>query len=419
MTTATLAFPYDHALITFSRSLKNCSDASTLYQRFLSTVQALVPCQHALLYLFQEQKKQLLLVASCVSAANHADLVVQLHDEQSSSIHLQDVTSLVACAARCYNLLQHQSVQTTVDHTGSDGLAEMAIPLIAHRVLYAVLLLQRAEPFCSQEVHCIGDVCDIAVINIANMQLEQRNRCDQEQLRTILSTIAHELRSPLNTINGYLELMLAGAGGALNEQLRDFVQRARMGSEHLYAQLEDLLIIARADSDQLRLNREIVSLLPIVTDAVEELELTAADYGISIHMAIPERLPRLYADAVRIRQVVRNLVSNALRFTPSQGQVTIAVCVETVRQDGESDEAVSLLHLQVCDTGMGIPPEFHERIFERYFQVPHEYERRAGGQGLGLAVVKLIIELHAGTVKVESVPASGTCFTCTLPCLAS
>jgi signal transduction histidine kinase len=192
-----------------------------------------------------------------------------------------------------------------------------------------------------------------------------------------------------------------------------------MGSEHLYALLEDLLLISRADSDQLRLNREIVSLLPIVADAVEELELTAADHGITIQIEIFERFPRLYADAVRLRQVVRNLVSNALRFTPPEGHVIISAHVETAAQEIDPDDSVPTMHLQVQDTGIGIAPEFHERIFERYFQMPHEYGKRAGGQGLGLAVVKLIVELHGGSVKVESVPAGGSSFICTLPCLLS
>lgn len=242
---------------------------------------------------------------------------------------------------------------------------------------------------------------------------------DQEQLRTILATIAHELRSPLNTVNGYLELALSGAGGALNAQQHEFVQRARMGSEHLYALLEDLLVISRADAGQLRLNRDIINLSPIVQDAVEELELTAADHGITIRVEIPESFPRLYADAVRLQQVVRNLVSNALRFTPSAGQVFISAHVETLRQEIDADEPAQVVKLQVRDTGVGIAPELHESIFERFFQLPREYERRAGGQGLGLAVVKMIVELHGGSVKVESIASEGSTFTCTLPCLLS
>jgi signal transduction histidine kinase len=192
-----------------------------------------------------------------------------------------------------------------------------------------------------------------------------------------------------------------------------------MGSEHLYALLENLLLISRADVDQLRLNRDIISLSPVVADAVEELELTAADHSISIKVEIPEHFPRLYADAVRLQQVVRNLVSNALRFTPSGGQVIISARVETPTQEIDSDELVQVIKLQIRDTGVGIAPELHERIFERFFQLPREYERRAGGQGLGLAVVKMIVELHNGSVKVESVPGEGSTFTCTLPCLLS
>jgi signal transduction histidine kinase len=168
---------------------------------------------------------------------------------------------------------------------------------------------------------------------IANIELPLHSQANQEQLRAILSTIAHELRSPLNTVNGYLELALSGAGGALNAQQQEFVRRARMGSEHLYALLEDLLVISRADASQLRLNREIINLSPVVADAVEELELTAADHGITVKVDIPERFPRLYADAVRLQQVVRNLVNNALRFTPSAGQVIISAHVETPIQE--------------------------------------------------------------------------------------
>lgn len=88
-------------------------------------------------------------------------------------------------------------------------------------------------------------------------------------------------------------------------------------------------------------------------------------------------------------------------------------------QEIDSEEPVSVVKLQVRDTGVGIAPEFHERIFERFFQIPREHERRTGGQGLGLAVVKLIVELHGGSVRVDNVPAGGSVFTCTLPCLIS
>jgi signal transduction histidine kinase len=415
MTAATLSFQHDHALIRFARRVKTCYDASELYQLFLSDARSLVSCQRAILYLFQEQTQQLLPVASCSGSCSETVPVssVKAQGEESeriqeSSINIQDMDSIVAWAARHRHPLLHNG-----------ELSEIAVPLLARNVLYGVLVLQRLELFHGKELRYACDMCNIAAIALENMELLKRFRSDQEQMRIFLSTISHELRSPLNTINGYLELALSGAGGALNAQQHEFVQRARMGSEHLYALLEDLLLISRADADQLRLNREITNLPQIVADAVEELELTATDHGIAIKVEIPERFPRLYADAVRLQQVLRNLMSNALRFTPSGGQVIISACVETLTQEMDSEEPVLVVKLQVGDTGIGIAPEFHERIFERFFQIPHEYERRAGGQGLGLAVVKLIVELHGGSVRVDSGLGGGSVFTCTLPCLVS
>jgi len=421
MTAATLSFQHDHALIHFARRVKTCYDASALYQMFLSEARGLVPCRCAMLYLFQEQTQELFPVASYTGSSDEAVSVfdVETQDEESGCISIQDMNSIVAWAARHRHPLLHRPAQMSFDQAGNCALCEIAVPLIANNILYGVLVLQRPEAFDRQELRHTCNLCNLAVIAIANLEHFQRYRSNQEQLRTILSIIAHELRSPLNTINGYLELALSGAGGELNAQQHEFVQRARMGSEHLYALLEDLLLISRVDADQLRLNREIIRLAPIVANAVEELELAAADHSITIKVEIPERFPRLYGDAVRLQQVVRNLVSNALRFTPSEGQVIISAHVEMPVQEIDSDEPVPIIKLQVRDTGVGIAPEFHERVFERFFQIPREYERRAGGLGLGLAIVKMIVELHGGSVKVESVPGEGSTFTCTLPCLLS
>jgi two-component system phosphate regulon sensor histidine kinase PhoR len=246
-----------------------------------------------------------------------------------------------------------------------------------------------------------------------------------------LSMITHELRSPLNSIHGYLDLALTGMGGDLNEQQREFVQRARSSSEHLYALIEDLLLIARADSGQARLTRALVSLQEIVANAIEELELTATDNAIAIIVDIPHDFPPIYADAVRMQQVLRNLISNALRFTPSGGTVTISATsadptdpTDQLDNDGSDPllpaEESKLLKLEVSDTGPGIAPEQQQRIFERFYQIPQPTSGRTNGLGLGLAIVKMIVELHGGHVSVTSTqeqPQHGSTFTCLLPCL--
>ncbi len=235
-----------------------------------------------------------------------------------------------------------------------------------------------------------------------------------------ISMITHELRSPLNAINGYLDLALSGVAGELNEQLNEFLRRSRAGSEQLYALVEDLLLVSRADAGQLRLSREVISLNDVITDAIEELELTATDKDIALSVDIAQDFPQLYADPVRMQQVLRNLVSNALRFTSTGGSVTVAAKLEYVENGDEEteDRDVRRAKLTVTDTGLGIASEYQERIFERFYQVP-QTTARTTGQGLGLAIVKMIIELHGGTVTVESVEGQGSTFTCVLPCVLS
>jgi signal transduction histidine kinase len=420
MTSHTLSFRRDRVLIHFARRAKLCSDVSALYQMLLSAAGRLVSCQYGVFYRFQERTQELLPVAACPGSIGREGVIVsdlQMQDAMLRRLSMRDTTSIVASAAQRRHPLLNRTVQTLCEHAGDGIQWQMAVPLIANDRLWGIVVLQRPEPFVRQELRDVCDLCEMAALAIANLELAQRLRTEQEQLRTTLATIAHELRSPLNTVHGYLDLALSGAGGTLNVQQHEFVQRARMGSEHLYALLEDVLVISRADAGQLRLNRGIVSLSPIVMDVVEELELTAADHGITIKVEVPEHLPRLYADTVCLQHVVRNLGSNALHFTPSAGLVTISAHVETSIQATDSDEPVQVIRLQVRDTGIGIAPELHEQIFERFFRLPHEYEQRAGGQGLGLAVVKMLVELHGGAVKVESAPGEGCIFTCTLPCL--
>jgi len=235
-----------------------------------------------------------------------------------------------------------------------------------------------------------------------------------------VSMITHELRSPLNAINGYLDLALTGVAGELNEQLREFLRRSRSGSEQLYALVEDLLLVSRADAGQLRLSREVISLNDVITDAIEELELTATDKDIKLIVDIADDFPQLYADPVRMQQVLRNLVSNALRFTSTGDSVTVAAKVDYVEGGSEDteDRDVRIAKLTVTDTGLGIAQEYQERIFERFYQVP-QTTARTTGQGLGLAIVKMIVELHGGTVTVVSVVGQGSTFTCVLPCVLS
>ncbi len=265
--------------------------------------------------------------------------------------------------------------------------------------------------FCSHKLDILAIFAEQAVLAISSARRAELAQQDAARMKAnFLSLITHELRSPLNTINGYLDLALAGIAGELNEQQLEFVKRARGGSEHLYALVEDLLLVSRADAGQLRLNRDLVSLPEIVAGAVEGLELIALDSSINTRVDIPTNVPPIYADADRIQQVL----SNAIRFTPSGGEVTISARVINETGMSVTDQEQQLVEIQVRDTGCGIALEHQQRIFERFYQIPLE-AGRSGGQGLGLAIVKMIVELHGGQVTIESEPGAGSTFRFALP----
>jgi signal transduction histidine kinase len=298
------------------------------------------------------------------------------------------------------------------------------VPLIDKDNFIGVLTVNSPETdaFSPQKMRLLAIFAEQAVLTIVNVRQAELALRDAARMKAnFLSMITHELRSPLNAINGYLDLALEGIAGELNEQQREFVQRARAGSEHLYALIEDLLLISRADAGQLRLNREVISLQEIVANTLEELELIAKDNGIVTRVDIAGDFPPIYADAVRMQQVLRNLIVNALRFTPPGGSVIISARVINKLSDIASTESTATnqeqrqIEVQVRDTGFGIAPEYQERIFDRFYQIPHVNAGRSSGQGLGLAIVKMIVELHGGQVAIESIPGAGSTFKFTLP----
>lgn len=323
-------------------------------------------------------------------------------DEQRAS-HVANGSHEQHAHSECHDLcMVHRALQL------EEPLPYIELDLMIQGVSRSVGLSLTPVPTMSRPI-CLMMARDVTAIRDAT-----------RMKANFVSMITHELRSPLNAINGYLDLTLSGVAGEPNEQMREFLMRARSGSETLYALIEDLLLVTRADAGHLRLSREVINLQDVIRDATEELELTAQDRGISMMVDIDDTFPQLYADPVRLQQVLRNLVSNALRFTLSGGKVTIAATLDYLANGTPEtdDRDVRVVRLIVSDSGIGIAPEHQQRIFDRFYQVPQQATRTTG-QGLGLSVVKMIVELHGGQVSLESTPGQGSTFTCTLPCVLS
>ncbi len=223
---------------------------------------------------------------------------------------------------------------------------------------------------------------------------------DEERRRRLFAGIVHELRTPLSVIQGTLEGMLDRVIEPSPERITALHSQAML----LKRLITDLRDLSLAQAGQLQLHLETVDIAGVVRDSVEGLAPLFEERGVSLCVDAPDRLPPVEADPDCLRQVVQNLVENAVRHTPQGGEVRIVL----VKEDGG-------VRLAVADTGTGIAAEDLSHIFEHFYRTDQSRSRSSGGTGLGLAIVKSLVEAHRGRVGVESAPGAGSVFTVTLP----
>jgi signal transduction histidine kinase len=217
-----------------------------------------------------------------------------------------------------------------------------------------------------------------------------------------VGTVSHELRTPLTSMIGYLELTLDGEAGELNAEQKQFLEIVSRNCTRLNKLIDDILFVARVDAGRLSYDPAWVALDKLAWSAVESAQATADLKGVRLHFSGDGELSQLWADSTRIAQLLDNLITNAMKFTPEGGDVTVAVA-----QGGRS------LHVRVADTGVGIPEEEIGRLFERFYRA--STGASVPGTGLGLPIVKSIVEAHGGTISVESEVGAGTTFDVELP----
>jgi len=218
--------------------------------------------------------------------------------------------------------------------------------------------------------------------------------------RSMVSDVAHELRTPLSNIRGYLEALLDGVVEPKREVIDSLHEEAML----LNRLVDDLQELALAEAGRLELERQSVAPADLVNRAMEAARAQAAASGITLQVDLPADLSLVDVDPQRIGQVLGNLLSNALTHTPSGGEVVVAA------QARESE-----VELSVSDTGEGILPEHLPYIFERFYRADKSRSRATGGTGLGLAIARQLVEAHGGRIEVESEVGQGAVFTFTLP----
>jgi signal transduction histidine kinase len=224
-----------------------------------------------------------------------------------------------------------------------------------------------------------------------------------ERLRdAFVAAVSHELRTPLTSMSGFLEL-LADEEHALGPAGRKYIEVIRRSSSRLRGAVEDLLLVAEIEAERLELRPEPTDLAELATATVEAARPTAAENGIELRLDTEGRLP-LEADAERLRQVLDNLVSNALKFTPDGGSVIVS-----------ASNGSGPLRVEVTDTGIGIPHEELGQLFSRFYRASTATRRAIPGTGVGLVIARSIVEAHGGTISLESSEGEGTRVTVTLP----
>ena len=229
--------------------------------------------------------------------------------------------------------------------------------------------------------------------------MAQRLEATDQRRRSLLSDVTHELRTPLTVIQGNLEGILDGVYGPDQARLRSILDETRV----LARLVEDLRTLALAESGALQLKKEPVHLGALVRETATSFDSQADAAGVKISVEVPPAPPPVEVDPARIREVLSNLLANALRYTPRGGEIRLSYTEE------EASARPGAL-ISVADSGPGIPPEDLPHVFDRFYK-----SSDSGGMGLGLSIARYLVEAHGGVIRAESQPGRGTTIALTLP----
>ncbi len=237
-------------------------------------------------------------------------------------------------------------------------------------------------------------------LNEANAKLRELSEMKEE----FLALTTHDLRSPLTVISGVINFFTSGRLGELTSEQKNMVSMMERNTQSLIELVNDLLDASKLESGTLRLDLAPLDLRALVDDLRESMGPLARDKELMLEELLPDDLPRVAADRNKLRRVLVNLISNAIKFTPKGGRVTL-----------RAEELTGVVRVCVIDTGVGIQKEDLDRLFDKYEQARSRATRSEKGTGLGLYITRQIVELHGGRIEVKSEVGKGSTFSFTIP----
>ncbi|MBF0373350.1 MAG: response regulator [Alphaproteobacteria bacterium] len=292
---------------------------------------------------------------------------------------------------------------------GRDWVGELKDRRKDGRIFWASASINPVRDEAGKVTHFVAMHEDITARKLAEEEI--RNAKDQAEIANrakteLLANMSHELRTPLNAIIGYSEAMLEGIfGGFANQRQQEYVGDIRGSGMHLLSLINDILDVSAIEAGKVELGEEEVDLADVVDATLRLVGSRATKGNVTLTARLPPGLPRLWGDARRLKQILLNLLSNAVKFTPEGGAVTLSA---TTAPEGG-------IVIRVSDTGIGMEPRELEKALSRFGQVDSGLNRRHEGTGLGLPLTKGLIELHGGTMTIDSAKWAGTTVIVTFP----
>jgi PAS domain S-box-containing protein len=400
------------AVATVSTTASTVLDPDKLLQSVVDLTRERFGLYHVHIYLADAAWQTLLLAAGAGEVGRK--MVAEEH-----AIAVDAERSLVARAARERQAAIVNDVRSDPDFLPNPLLpetrSEMAVPMIVGDKVLGVFDVQSDKPggFSQEDASIYSTLAAQVGVALQNARLYVEQASTVTQLRELdrlkssfLANMSHELRTPLNSILGFSDVILDGLDGPLTETMENDLKLISRNGQHLLSLINDVLDMAKITAGKMNLNIERFNLHEVLTDVVNITAPLARDKSLALQIET-EASPDLeiQADHIRLRQVMINLVGNAIKFTETGG-----ITIFTTRQDGH-------IRINVRDTGISVPPEQAQMIFEEFGQVDTSTTRKTGGTGLGLPISRKLIELHGGRLWVEStgVRGEGSTFIIELP----
>jgi signal transduction histidine kinase len=310
-----------------------------------------------------------------------------------------------------------QPSQSSLVSNGAKGILPMAhtqiiVPIRRETQVIGLLLLESTSD-SQGNLSFLNQLSDSAAIAIANAQLYDEVQRATLAKSDFVSFVAHELKNPMTSIKGYTELLAAGSVGQINEMQSNFLSTIRSNVERMSALVSDLNDNAKIEANRLRLDFKPVEVDEVVDEVLRSTKRQVEDKRQSIELQLIPDLPEVWADRLRVAQVLTNLVSNAHKYTSEGGTITLGA--EATNNQWDPEGAKRVVHLWVRDNGIGIAIEDQTKIFQRFFRSDDMKAREVPGTGLGLNITKSLVEMQGGRIWFDSEFRKGTTFHFTIP----